>query len=176
MARGTVVNEPVVSQANTAAFRDGYDRSGLGTSPSAKEKGPFVWDPKQGKLVRPWEYDFGNTNRAISAPISVDRHYEGVRSPIDGTVFQSRRQHRTYMKARGLCTTDDFDKPGGYWDRMDAAKKKGLAASPETKRQRRDRIGRRLYEISKKDQKTYDREARDVLLRRAKRGRHTPTE
>lgn len=41
-----------------------------------------------------------------------DRHYDGLRSPIDGANISTRARHREYMKANGLATADDFK---GVW-------------------------------------------------------------
>ena len=175
MARGIAAGERVVSQANTEAYDQGYDASGLGKSKRSKERGSWVWDDKAGKLVRPWEHDWGNTKTARSAPISVDRHYEGVPSPIDGTVFQSRRQHREYMRARNLTTIDDFNGKGGQWERAEAKRALKLS-TPESRKDRRERIGRRMYEIEKTPQAKYDREVKAAAVKRARRGTAVPTE
>lgn len=37
-----------------------------------------------------------------------DSHYEGIRSPIDGAVIDSRTKHRQYMKDNNLAMYDDF--------------------------------------------------------------------
>src|SRR5512145_1143689 len=105
MARGTVVGEPVVSQANTREYEQGYERSGLGKSPEAKEKGRFIWDEERKCLVR--AEDYRPPGHAVSAPIMVDRFYEGSRA-TDGTDIGSRRKHRAYMKAHGLAPADDY--------------------------------------------------------------------
>jgi hypothetical protein len=173
MARGTAVGEKPVSQAQTNAWDENADRIGLGQGESAHERGMFVWDPIQQKLVRPDERV--EEERAIDAPIMVDRFYEGVPSPIDGTVFQSRRQHRQYMKDRGLTTTDDYDKPGGYWDRAEQRRAAPFSTA-EQHRDRQERIGRRLYEVLKMPQEKYDREVREIARRRAERGPAVPTQ
>lgn len=175
MARGTVVGEQVVSQAQSRAFDEGAERIGLGKSDRAKERGRFVWDEKRQKLVRPWEVEMDETKEARFAPISTDRHYEGVASPIDGTVFQSRRQYQAYCKAKGLANASDYDKPGGAWDKAEA-KRAQRFATPEQQRDRQERIGRRLYEIEKMSQSKYDRECREIEQRRRARGPGTPTE
>lgn len=176
MARGTVVGEAVVSQAQSKAWDENADRIGLGKSESAKERGVFVWDPKVGKLVRPWEREMDETAEARSAPIMVDRFYEGVPSPRgDGVVFQSRRQHREYMKAHNLTTIDDFNSPGGQWDRA-AERRKAPFSDPKVRRERRDAIGRRLYEVEKMSSAQYERVCREVERRRRERGPGSPTE
>jgi len=176
MARGIAANEPVVSQAQTRAFDEGADRIGLGKSRASKERGVWVLDRATGRLVRPWEAtELDETRPAKHAPISVDRHYEGVRSPIDGTVFQSRRQHKQYMKDRGLTTADDFNAKGGYWDKAALKRAQGLSTT-EHKRDRRDRIGKRLYEVEKLPQKAYDQQVQAADRKRRERGTAVPTE
>jgi hypothetical protein len=95
MARGTVVNEPVVSQANTEAFDEGYERV-------------FGKD----RVVQP-----------------------------DGSDIGSRTKHRAYMKERGLASADDFSP--GYYERV------RKQAQAQHRKDRRETIARRLYEIDK---------------------------
>lgn len=118
MARGTVIGEQVVSQANTDAFREGYDRA-LGERKA--ERGRWVWDEEHKELVR--AEDYRAPSRALDAPIMVDRFYEGAKA-TDGTDIGSRRKHRQYMKDHGLTTADDF---GSDWqkarDRREAVKR-----------------------------------------------------
>jgi hypothetical protein len=111
MARGTVIGEPVVSQANTDAFREGYDKA-LGDR--KVERGRWVYDVRQGGLVPADEYV--PPARALDAPIMVDRFYEGAKA-TDGTDIGSRRKHRAYMKEHGLTTADDF---GSEWKKAQA--------------------------------------------------------
>jgi len=175
MARGTVVNEQVVSMANTESFREGYDRSGLGTSASAKDKGRFVWDPERKALVRPWEVDMDTTRMAKHASVIVGREYENVPSPRGDHVFTGRTDYNRYMKRHNLANASDFDRPGGCWDKAEAKRKQGFS-TPEQQKDRRDRIGRRLYEIEKMPQKKYEEQVREASIRRAKRGTATPTD
>lgn len=42
------------------------------------------------------------------AYIVGDRHYDGLRSPIDGADISTRAKHKEYMRANGLVTADDF--------------------------------------------------------------------
>jgi len=37
-----------------------------------------------------------------------DRHYDGLRSPIDGADISTRAKHRRYMKENNLSTMDDW--------------------------------------------------------------------
>lgn len=135
MARGTVNGEPVVSQAATDDFREGYSRT-FGDKPV--QRGRWVWDEAQQKLVK--AEDYVPPERAVDAPILVDRFYEGAKA-TDGTDIGSRRKHRAYMKAHGLTTMDDFGP--GYFQRL---KREKEAAA---KKERREVIARRMYEIDK---------------------------
>lgn len=38
-------------------------------------------------------------------------------SPVDGTVISSRVHRDAYMREKGLAFTDDYNKPGGFWER-----------------------------------------------------------
>jgi len=38
-------------------------------------------------------------------------------SPVDGTVISSRPHLREHMHRHGLAPTEDYNKPGGFWDR-----------------------------------------------------------
>jgi hypothetical protein len=86
----------------------------------------------------------------------VDRFYENTSVPVyeNGQVKQvdigSRKRHREYMRQRGLTTADDFDKPGGEWER--AAKEREQRAKgifPDA-RERRQELGRIAYEVDKR--------------------------
>jgi hypothetical protein len=136
VARGTVVGEPVVSQANTREYEEGYDRAGLGTSETAKERGRFIYDPVQKKLVR--AEDYRPPDRALDAPIMVDRFYENTKA-TDGTDIGSRAKHRAYMKANGLASADDFS-PGWYAARRSEQKR-------EADRTRHATIDRAFHDI-----------------------------
>lgn len=38
-------------------------------------------------------------------------------SPVDGSVISSRSHLREHMRQHGLAHTEDFSKPGGFWDK-----------------------------------------------------------
>lgn len=74
------------------------------------------WDPEQGKLVEgpgPRRSDGSGDGWKFS-----DRMYSGTpfKAP-DGTVIDSKKKHREYMKRAGVTTMDDFK---GDWDRAQA--------------------------------------------------------
>lgn len=122
-----VVGEAVVSQAANDAYREGYERI-------------FGKDhkPQRG------HWSFGEAEapeRAIDAPIMVDRFYENTKT-VDGVDIGSRAKHRAYMKDRGLAPADDFS-PGWY----EAERRK---TADQAKRERRETLERAFYEISNK--------------------------
>ena len=76
--------------------------------------------------------------------INVDRNYENM--PLqDGTVVNSRRQHREYMRARGLTLADDFK---GTWAAQ-AKERAAISSGTNDRKQRRDDIGRAIYQLRK---------------------------
>jgi hypothetical protein len=95
--------------------------------------------------------------RGIDAPIASGRFYENTSIPVyeNGQVKQidvgSRQKHRTFLKDRGLTTADDYDKPGGEWER--AAKERAIASKGSSRRPKiaASRDDRRIwYEVDKK--------------------------
>lgn len=116
MARGTANGEPVVSQAATDDFREGYARTFGDRKP---QRGRWVYDESQGKLVPAESYC--PPERALDAPVMVDRFYEGVRA-TDGADIGSRKKHREYMRRNGLAPADDFSP--GWYDRRRAELKR----------------------------------------------------
>lgn len=133
MARGTVVNEPIVSQAQTKAFDEGYERTFGDRKP---QRGRWVATPDG--LVPADEYVA--PERAADAPILSGRFYENV-AATDGTDIGSRAKHRAYMKAHGLAPADDFSP--AYYERV------RKQAQEQHRRERREVIARRMYEIDK---------------------------
>jgi hypothetical protein len=98
MARGMVNNEPIVSQAQTKAFDEGYERTFGDRKP---QRGRFIYDPAQGKCV-PAD-DYRAPERAADAPILSGRFYENT-AATDGVDIGSRAKHRAYMKDRGRAS------------------------------------------------------------------------
>ena len=83
------------------------------------------YDPEQGKLVE------GPAPRRVDGPSGdswrfSDRLYSDKPFKAhDGTVIDSRKKHRAYMKRDGLTTIDDHK---GTWDR--AAKERAKLFTP----------------------------------------------
>lgn len=93
MARGTVIGEGIVSQANTKDYADNYERI-------------FGKDhkPQRGH----WTFGTADdTRKALHAPIIADRIHEGTLSPIDGSDIGSRAKRRAHMKAYGVEDATD---------------------------------------------------------------------
>ena len=114
MARGMVVGEAIVSQANTQEYNDGYERTFGDRKPV---RGRWIYDARLGKCVPADEYQ--PESRALDAPIITDRWYEG-QAALDGTDIGSRAKREAYMKAKGLVDANDFSQ--SYFDRQRAEK------------------------------------------------------
>ncbi len=134
--RGTVANEPVVSQASTEEFREGYVRA-FGERKAVR--GRWVWDARQSKLVPADEYV--PEPLALNAPILTDRVHEGQRAP-DGTPIDTRRKRKDWMRA-----ADVVDYSDGEGLRQKRAAEQTAKARGEFKpdKELRNVIGRELY-------------------------------
>lgn len=135
--RGTAAGEPVVSQAQTKEYDEGYERT---FGEPSKERGVWVWDAAQQKLVRPEEYHA--PVRALDAPIMMDRFYENT-AATDGTDIGSRRKHREYMREHGLTTVDDYRQT--FEQR--AAQREAVKAGHVPSKTRRETLERAMYQI-----------------------------
>lgn len=136
MARGTVVGEGVVSQASTEEFREGYERT---FGDKKAERGRWVYDEAQQKLVRAEEYQA--PERAVDAPILAGRFYEGVKA-VDGEDIGSRAKHRDYMRRHGVTSFSDFGPD--YAERQQRKKRE------EERRSLRTTLERKFHEINDK--------------------------
>lgn len=140
MARGTANNEPVVSQANSDAFNEGYERL-YGDKPP--QRGRWVWDEELGNLVD--ARDYRPHEKAIHANIMVDRFYEGA-FIHDGEKIRdigSRRKHREFMREKGLTTVDDFK---DTWARNEKARYERRTQLRTPSKTRREAIAKALYQ------------------------------
>ena len=82
---------------------------------------------------------------AKHAAVMVDWFYENTKA-TDGTDIGSRRKHREYMKAHGLTTADDFKET---WKQA-AAEREKMSRGDFDHKDRRETIGRAIYERSKR--------------------------
>lgn len=57
-------------------------------------------------------------------------------SPVDGSVISSRSVLREHMRQHGLAHTEDYNKPGGFWEKSKQARADYLAgrANPGSKK------------------------------------------
>jgi hypothetical protein len=138
MARGMVVGEPVVSQAQTKEFDEGYERT-FGKPDGSAKGGRWVWDAQAKKLVSAEEYVPPEAKRG--AGIMVDRFMEGDRAP-DGTDIGSRQKRKAWMAATGNADFSDFKGARERRAKEEAARKRG-EFKPD--KPLRDLIGRELY-------------------------------
>ena len=80
-------------------------------------KRTFVYDAASGKLVETTGSAVRNAQLSL---LQNDRHYSDQPFKAhDGTVINSRRKHREYMRRHGLTTMDDY---GRAW--KDAEKRR----------------------------------------------------
>jgi hypothetical protein len=56
-------------------------------------------------------------------------------SPVDGSCISSRSVLRDHMRQHGLAYTDDYNKPGGFWEKKQKARADYLAGrvNPDSK-------------------------------------------
>jgi hypothetical protein len=100
------------------------------------------WDPEQGKLVEgpgPRRVDGSGDGWRFS-----DRIYSGTpfKTP-DGTVIDSRKKHRDYMRRNNLTTMDDFK---GDWDRA-AKRREDVYTGRHDKAVRREAVARAMEKL-----------------------------
>jgi hypothetical protein len=100
------------------------------------------WDPEQGKLVEgpgPRRSDGSGDGWRFS-----DRLYSG--SPfkgMDGTIIDSKKKHRDYMRRHNLATVDDFS---GDWERA-KKRREDVYTGRHDRHQRREAIARALEKL-----------------------------
>lgn len=142
MARGMVVGERIVSQAQTREFDEGYART-FGDKP--RQRGRWVWDRAQGRLVPADEY-VPPSSDARCAPIMTGACHEGQVAP-DGTDISSRRKRAAWSKASGCADYDDFKSARAARQKMLAERaelvRTGKPSKPD--KELRQIIGRELY-------------------------------
>jgi len=138
--RGSANDEPVVSQANSNAFREGYDRA-LGDH--KPQRGRWVLDPSTGHLVPAEEYVAPHENRPLM--VMTDRFMEGAVA-TDGADIGSRQKRRAYMQANGLADRDDFS--AEYRNRV----KRDFERQQD--RERHEAIRQAIYDIKERNRRS----------------------
>ena len=86
-------------------FKEGYERIFGDKLP---EKGCWVFDPEQCKLIPKAEY----SRKESEGPAIIGSMAE-FRSPIDGTVITDRGKLRAHNQAHGVTSIDDYGANGG---------------------------------------------------------------
>jgi hypothetical protein len=136
MARGMVNNEPIVSQAQTKAFDEGYARTFGDRKP---QRGRWVWDAEAGRLVNADEYVPPAAKSGTG--IMSGRCHEGMVAP-DGTDISTRAKRKAWMAATGNADYSDFEGARRKRAAEQAAKARGeFKKDPAL----REQIGRELY-------------------------------
>jgi hypothetical protein len=145
--RGTAAGEPVVSQANTADFEAGYERA---FGPSEPQKGRWIWDDRVSRLVPAEEYTEPTGDGRVM--VLGEAHYDGLRM-TDGTIVDSRRKYREYLKATGCAVAGDYSE---HLSERKAQKQRERHDAKD----RRETIGRSIYEVEKgyRPQRRYEDE------------------
>lgn len=87
----------------------------------------------------------GYEDRLERVPVVGDSHYDGCRGP-QGEDLTSRTKHRNFLKATGYTTADDYTET---WAKAAEERAKPSAGD----RERRDQIGRALYEMEKRQRR-----------------------
>ena len=96
------------------------------------------WDPDEGRLVEgpsPGRTESGDGWR-FSDRIYSGKPFKGH----DGTVIDSKKKHREYMRRHGLTTMDDFK---GHWDRK-AKEREAFYTGKHDREARREAVMRAM--------------------------------
>jgi len=103
----------------------------------------YVYDPEQGKLVEgrsPSRIEGSGDGWRFS-----DRLYSGTpfKAP-DGTVINSKKKHREYMRRTGLTTADDFK---GTWDKAAQERARFFNNEGYDRKSRREAVERAVEKV-----------------------------
>lgn len=129
----------------TDAFRENHAETFGERKPN--QRGRWVWDKQQNKLVRAEEYVPEHVDSRV--PVLTDRHHENTVAP-DGTDIGSRAKRREYMKRTGYAEADDFK---GVWNKANERRKEEARpdfVDHQRVREIENQVGRRAYELSSK--------------------------
>lgn len=148
MARGMVVGEAIVSQANTRAFEEGYERV-FGGERRPVQRGRSVYRPghplaNERGFVSVADLRLDET-RALDAPVMAGRFYEGTVA-TDGTDIGSRQKHQAYMKQHGLAHESDFRECGA----KARAERERFYRGEQDDKPYVEAVERSLYELEKR--------------------------
>lgn len=138
MARGMAAGERIVSQANTAEYGSGYDRT---FGPREPQRGTWVADRDTGEMVPISEY-VPPSGLARDAPIITGRIHEGLVAP-DGTDIGTRSRRRAWMREHDVVDYDDCKTLRAKKRARDEAVRT-YTTKPDLKL--RDEIAKKLYD------------------------------
>lgn len=131
------MSDEIRTRTVTPEYEEGFDRA-FGLDRPTRKPGRTTYVFRDGKLVEVG----GDWQETPRPPVFGDSHYDGLRAS-DGTDLSSRTKHREYMKANGLALADDYKET---W--ANAAKNRAAPTSRDP--ERREQIGRALYEAEKR--------------------------
>jgi len=128
----------------SAEYREGYDR--IFGKDRKVVRGFFIWDDAKQEFVPANEYRTPETQRALDAPIMVDRFYEGTKSPIDGADIGTRQKYREHMKKHDVTHFSDFT---NEWAKAEEKRERYRRGEGMKIKGLREAIERKFYEIQK---------------------------
>lgn len=90
---------------------------------------------------------------AVAGPKHVnivgDTHHDGVRSPVDGSIIDSKRKRREHMKQHGLADPDDFK---NKWAEAEKRRTEVRAGHFDNK-ERKEAIDKAFWQVTEKKYK-----------------------
>lgn len=140
--RGMVAGQPIVTQAQSKEFDEGFDRI-FGKERKPVEKGRFVYSQEAGQVVKVGSGWTDAEQRALTATEGIT--YRNARA-TDGTDISSRTKHRNYLKANNLSMASDFKE---HWKKAEQHREAVQSGNADT-RERREIIGRALHESKRR--------------------------
>lgn len=101
--RGTAAGKQVITHAQNAEYDEGFERIfGKDRKP---QRGRFVWDEESKSMV---EVGGEWTDAPRRAETGTEELTYGNATASDGTLINTRKRHREYLKATGLAMAGDF--------------------------------------------------------------------
>src|SRR5687767_11528287 len=131
-----VAGQAIKTGPQTEAFDEGYDRIFGQRKPG---RGRYRYDAEAGQVV---SVDADWTDEERKAPHITEGIAYSNLTATDGTVLDSRRKHRDYMRAHGLSMASDFT---NHWQKAEKERERVLSGEADTK-ERREIVGRLLHE------------------------------
>ena len=98
--RGMVAGQPIVSQAQTQAFDEGFDRT---FGERKRERGRFIY--RDGQCI-PVDADWTDTSGSGGHRSEAEVYGDAIAT--DGTPINTRRRLREYLKETGLTHASDY--------------------------------------------------------------------